>query len=98
VATPTVARLRLVPKGQVWVCLQAAGGRTLLHGQIIGPGDSLPVYRSREFRMTFGNGNLTMRVNGRTRTVPDVQNAVGYRVDRRGHRTLLSASQRPTCA
>lgn len=97
-ATPSVARLRLVPTGQVWVCLQAAGGRRLLNGQIIGPGDSLPVYRSKEFRMTFGNGNLTMRVNGRRRTVPAVQNAIGYRVDRGGHRTQLSPAQRPTCA
>ena len=94
---PSVARLRLIPTGQVWVCLQAAGGRTLLDGQIIGPGDSLPVYRSKEFRMNFGNGNLTMRINGRTRTVPDVQNAIGYRVDRRGRRTVLSPAQRPLC-
>jgi transcriptional regulator with XRE-family HTH domain len=97
-AAGTVARLRLVPKGQVWVCLQAAGGRTLIKGRIIGPTDSLPVYRSKEFRMTFGNGNLSMRINGRTRTVPNVQNAVGYRVDRRGRRTVLSSAQRPTCA
>jgi cytoskeleton protein RodZ len=97
-AAPAVARLRLVPTGQVWVCLQAAGGRTLIGGRVIAPGQALPVYRSREFRMTFGNGNLTMRVNGRTRTVPAVQNAVGYRVDRSGHRTVLSPAQRPTCA
>lgn len=92
------ARLELVPTGQVWVCLEAAGDRTLLAGQEIEPGSELPVYRSSRFTMTFGNGNLTMRINGKTLRVPEVQNAIGYVVDRTGKRTVLSEADRPTCS
>jgi len=93
-----VVRLRLVPSAPVWVCLQAAGGRTLIAGRVIAPGDALPSYRSRRFKMTFGNGSLTMKVDGRSLKVPDVQNAIGYVVDRTGHRSPLPATDRPTCA
>jgi transcriptional regulator with XRE-family HTH domain len=93
-----LARLRLVPSGPVWVCLQAAGKRTLITGHIVAPGSPLPVYRSKQFKMTFGNGNLVMRINGRTLPVPDVQNAISYTVDHRGHRKTLPAGQGPTCA
>jgi cytoskeleton protein RodZ len=97
-AAPRIARLELIPTGAVWVCLQAAGKRTLIGGQVVDASSHLPTYRSRRFKMTFGNGNLRMRVNGRTMDVPEVQNAVGYVVDRAGKRALLSAADRPTCS
>jgi cytoskeleton protein RodZ len=96
--TTSVVRLRLKPTGPVWVCLQAAGKRTLINGRIISPGDSLPVYRSQRFKMTFGNGNLVMRINGRTVPVPAVQNGISYVVDHTGHRSALPSAQAPTCA
>ena len=96
--TSAVARLRLRPTGPVWVCLQASGKRTLINGRIISPADSLPVYRSRRFKMTFGNGNLVMKINGRTVPVPAVQNGISYVVDHTGHRSTLPAAQAPTCA
>jgi transcriptional regulator with XRE-family HTH domain len=91
-------RLELIPTGPVWVCLRAAGQRRILPGQVIAPGDDLPPYRSSRFTMTLGNGNLTMRVNGRTLRVPDVQNAIGYLIDRTGKRTVLREVDRPTCS
>ena len=97
-AVPRIARLRLIPTGAVWVCLQAAGKRTLIGGQVVDASSNLPTYRSRRFKMTFGNGNLRMRVNGRTLDVPEVRNAVGYVVDRSGKRAPLSAADRPTCS
>ena len=48
--------------------------------------------------MTVGNGNLTMRINGATRKVPQSSNPIGYEVDRTGHRRALSQSARPTCS
>jgi hypothetical protein len=39
-----------------------------------------------------------MRVNGRTLSVPEVQNAIGYVVDRAGKRSVLSEADRPTCS
>jgi hypothetical protein len=97
-AAPALVRLRLVPTGQVWVCLQAAGGRTLIGGRVVSPTDRLPTYRSKRFKLTLGNGNLTMRIDGRTLTVPAVQDAIGYVIDRQGRRTVLPPAQRPTCA
>lgn len=96
-AVTKYARLELVPTGPVWVCLQAAGNRTLIGGQLISPGDDLPVYRSSRFEMNFGNASLKMKINGKTLSVPPVQNAIGYVVDRAGKRTLLPAADRPTC-
>src|SRR5947209_2442078 len=80
-ATPGIVRLRLIPSGQVWVCLQAAGGRTLIGGRVIAPGSALPTYRSKRFEMTLGNGDLSLRINGRRLSVPAVQAAIGYRID-----------------
>ncbi|MCW2968294.1 MAG: hypothetical protein JWM71_2066 [Solirubrobacteraceae bacterium] len=96
--THAVARLRLVPSGPVWICLQAAGNRTLIGGHIVSPGDALPVYRSRQFKMTFGNGNLVMKINGRSLSVPDVQSGIAYTIDHTGHRSTLASGQGPTCA
>ena len=48
--------------------------------------------------MTVGNGNLTMRINGGTRRVPQSSNPIGYVVDRAGHRRSLSEAERPTCS
>jgi transcriptional regulator with XRE-family HTH domain len=92
------ARLQLRPSAPVWVCVEAAGNRKLVSGQVITPSTTLPVWRSTRFVMTFGNGNLTMRVNGRTLSVPAVSKPIGYVVDRAGHRKLLPAAQQPTCA
>jgi hypothetical protein len=93
-----VASLKLEPSGPVWVCLQAAGSRTLIGGHPIAPGDKLPTYRSRRFKITLGNGDLVMRINGKPQTVPAVQNGIGYVIDRSGHRAELPVGQRPTCA
>jgi hypothetical protein len=95
---PTVARLRLVPTAQVWVCVVAARNRVLVPGTVIGAGDHLPTWRSKRFKLTLGNGSLTMQVNGKTLQVPEVRNAIGYVVDRTGKRTVLPATQRPTCS
>jgi cytoskeleton protein RodZ len=97
-AAPQVARLEIIPTGPVWVCLQAAGKRTLIGGEVVDPSSELSAFRSRRFKMTFGNGNVRMRVNGKTLSVPEVQNAIGYVVDRAGKRAVLSEADRPTCS
>jgi hypothetical protein len=82
----------------VWVCLRAAGGRALLAGRVIAPGDHLPTWHSQRFTMTLGNGDLSMRINGRTLAVPAVKAAIGYVVDRSGRRRVLGPARRPTCS
>jgi hypothetical protein len=95
-AAPAKARLTLVATGPVYVCLQAAGNRTLLPGVILQSGERRGPYRSRAFHVTLGNGNVRMVVNGRSLTVPAVSAGVGYVVSAKGRRTL-PPGQRPTC-
>jgi hypothetical protein len=89
-------RLRIVPTGLVYVCLEAAGNRRLVDGVILQPGKDQPTYRSREFRMTLGNSNAQLRVNGKLRTVPPVASGIGYVITRKGRR-VLDPDKRPTC-
>ena len=96
-AAPKAASLKLEPTGPVWVCLQAAGNRTLVPGRPIAPGDSLPTWHSRRFVITLGNGDLVLRINGKAHSVPDVSAGIGYVIDRSGGRHVLPAGQRPTC-
>jgi cytoskeleton protein RodZ len=89
-----IVRLELIPSAPVNVCLVAAGGRTLLRDVTLS--SHTRTFRSSEFRMTLGNGNISMRIDGVTKAVPDVSNGIGYIVTHAGRRTL-SAGQRPTC-
>jgi len=92
-----VATLRIVPTGPIYVCLKAAGGRTLVNGVILQPGSVQPSFRSSRFRLTLGNGEARMIVNGKSRAVPAVGGAINYEVTTSGRRTL-PAGQAPKCA
>jgi transcriptional regulator with XRE-family HTH domain len=94
---PKLARLQVLGTAPVYVCVKAAGKRTLVNGVTLAAGGRTKTYRSSRFTVTLGNGDARMRVNGRLLEVPDVQNGIGYVVTPKGRRTL-SPSQRPTCA
>ncbi|MDX6655233.1 MAG: cytoskeleton protein RodZ [Solirubrobacteraceae bacterium] len=96
-AAPRFARLQIVATAPVYVCLKAAGSRTLLNGVTLMPGASTQTYRSSRFDLTLGNSNARMRVNGRLLTVPAVTTGIGYRVTPRGRRSL-APGKRPVCA
>jgi len=93
---PRFARLQIVGTAPVYVCLKAAGNRTLVNGATLGPGAHTRTYRSSRFDLTLGNGNARMRVNGKLLAVPDVQSGIGYRITVKGRRTL-APDVRPTC-
>jgi cytoskeleton protein RodZ len=93
-AAPKRVRLTLSATGPVYVCLRAGEkvlvpGRTLAVGQQIGP------FKAKRFAMTFGNSNVTMRVNGKKLTVAPSSGATGYAVDRKGRHEL--SGRLPTC-
>jgi hypothetical protein len=96
-AAPRFARLQILGTGPVYVCLKAAGGRTLVNGATLGAGSRTNAYRSSRFDLTLGNGNARMKVNGKLLAVPDVQSGIGYRITVTG-RHSLSPAARPTCA
>ena len=96
-ARPRRIALQLRPTAPVYVCLIGDRGRKLIDKVILQPGSPEPVYRAHRFQITLGNSAVTMRVNGRTLTVPPSNNATGYVITSKGRRTL-AVGQLPTCA
>jgi cytoskeleton protein RodZ len=96
-AEPAPARLRITALGQVVVCAQAADGRTLVNGRTMQEGQRTDTFRSRQFRLRLSNGQVRLRVNGRTREIPPSTGELGYQISRTGKITGLEPAQRPTC-
>lgn len=95
-AAPTQAGLRLTPTGDVYVCLVDQDGSALINGTIYRAGDVIPVQRARAMRLTLGNGNVQVRVNGRAVEVPASSTAIGFAIDLSGARPLPE-DQQPLC-
>lgn len=93
---PGVATLQIIPTGQVYVCLRDAAGRRLLDGVVLQPGAATRTYRSRRLRLTLGNGDARLVVNGRARAVPQVEQGVGYAITPDSF-TRLTGAERPSC-
>jgi hypothetical protein len=91
-----IVSLRIVPTGPVYVCLEAAGGRRPVAGVILQAGSRQPTYRSSRFRLTLGNGEARLLVDGQARTVPAVNNGIGYEITPKGRKVLPPAA-RPRC-
>lgn len=95
-----IVRLQVVPKGEVFVCLEAVGQGRLINGVNLQPGSGQPTYRSSRFEITLGNGNAELRLDGRRRTVPQVRNGIGYVITKRDgkiNRSVLPPGRRPAC-
>jgi hypothetical protein len=56
----------------------------------------VPTFRSSRFRVTLGNGDVRLRIDGRLRDVPAVRDGIGYEITKKRVRTL-SPAERPTC-
>jgi hypothetical protein len=95
-AAPRRASLELTASGEVWVCVLDASGSRLVNGQILAPGATEGPFRSGKFDISFGNGAIAMRVNGRDFQVPDSASPLGYEVAE-GEVHPLTESERPTC-
>jgi cytoskeleton protein RodZ len=91
-----VATLRIVPTGQVYACLRDASGRRLLDGVVLQPGAATKTFRSSRFRLSLGNGDVRLIVNGARRPVPAVTSGVGYAITPKSF-TRLTGSERPSC-
>jgi cytoskeleton protein RodZ len=93
---PKLARLTIVATGQVYVCLKAAGKRTLVPGIVLTGGARQGPYKSSRFRVQLGSSEARLIVNGKSRSVPSVANGIGYEITPRRVRRLPSA-QWPRC-
>lgn len=94
---PEPVRLQIAATGPVYVCLMG-GDRTLVDGATLQAGDRTEVFRSRRFRLLLGNNNVTLRINGRGRSVPASDEAIGLQITPRRGRQPLPADELPDCA
>jgi len=89
--------MRLTAKGEVWACVLGASGRRLVDGQILPPGAEAGPFRSGSFTLSFGNGEVTMTIDGKQAEIPPTASPVGYAIDSDGRLEELSEAERPTC-
>ena len=84
---PTIARLTLIPTGEVYVCLRNSKDKLIVNNTLT-PDSGNQTFRGRSFRVTVGNAAITMRVNGRTLNVQPSATATTFEVTPRGRRLL----------
>jgi hypothetical protein len=97
-AARRLVRLQIVPTGPgpVFVCARDAAGALRIPGATLQEGATTGTYRSRSFRIRFGNGNAVIRANGKTYKVVDAS-PVGYVVTRKGGARRVDVNQTPSC-
>jgi hypothetical protein len=96
--TPTGAvELSLAAKAEVWVCLLDAAGEPLVAGEILEAGAQEGPFTSRSFTMSFGNGEVDLRLDGEPAPVEETPSPIGYKVEAGGGLEPLAEAERPTC-
>jgi len=95
-ARPRTVRLTLTAKAPVYVCLRAAGNRTLVRGETLAAGDRRGPFRASSYKLNLGNNSVTLRINGKTVAVPASSGAIGMQITRT-RRSSLPAGERPEC-
>jgi cytoskeleton protein RodZ len=90
--------LQLVASGEVWVCLLDASGEPVIDGAIMEAGEEQGPFKSKGFAVAFGNGEVSMLVNGEEAELPPSSSPVGYEIDQSGRLTPLKEGERPECA
>jgi hypothetical protein len=95
---PSGVSLRLAANAEVWVCVLDAGERHLVDGQILEAGAQEGPFHSGSFTVSFGNGEVSMLIDGKKAEIPATSSPIGYSIDPTGALTRLSEAERPTCA
>src|SRR5262249_39444766 len=94
---PAGISVRVSANAEVWVCMLDETGRALVDGQILEAGAAEGPFRSGSFTVSFGNGEVTMLIDGREADIPATSSPIGYSIDSSGGMTQLSEAERPTC-
>jgi transcriptional regulator with XRE-family HTH domain len=94
-ASSKLVRLQLVASGTVFACLVDSEGTQRIKGVTLNDGQTAGPFRSKSFRLLLGNGNATVRVNGKVRSVPQ-KSPVAFRISK-GKFTQVSPSSVPNC-
>jgi cytoskeleton protein RodZ len=94
---PAGVSVRLTANAEVWVCLLDSAGKRLIDGQILEAGAGAGPFRSDSFTLSFGNGEVTMLIDGKQAEIPATSSPIGYSIDSSGGLTELAETERPTC-
>jgi cytoskeleton protein RodZ len=94
----TGVTVELAAGAEVWACLINAKGKALVDGLILEAGAEEGPFHSGSFTVSFGNGEVKMRIDGREADIPATSSPVGYAIDSAGKLTKLDEAERPTCA
>lgn len=89
--------LSLTTTAELWVCLLGEDGEPLVDGLVLPSGAEEGPFRSDSFTVSFGNGEVEMRIDGRDSEIPESASPLGYEVGPGGDLSPLSESERPTC-
>jgi len=87
----------LAASAEVWVCVLNAKGKPLVDGQILETGAEEGPFRSGSFTVSFGNGEVSMLIDGRKAQIPATSSPIGYSIDSSGNLTKLDEAERPNC-
>jgi len=90
-----IVRVQLVATGTVFACLVDSEGTQRIKGVTLNNGQTAGPFRSRSFRLLLGNGNATVRVDGKVRSVPR-KSPVAFRVAK-GKFTQVNPDSVPDC-
>jgi len=94
---PAGVSVRLSATAEVWVCVLDDASQPLVDGQILEAGAEEGPFRSGSFTVSFGNGEVTMLVDGKRADIAATPSPVGYSIDADGRLIELSEAERPTC-
>ena len=83
---------------EVWVCLLDGDEEPVINGQILAAGEQEGPFHSKSFSVAFGNGAVTMEVDGSPADLPESSSPIGFTVDGKGKLTELQEGERPDCA
>jgi cytoskeleton protein RodZ len=86
-----LVRLQLVASGAVFACLVDSEGAKRINGVTLKDGQTAGPFRSRSFQLLLGNGNVSVRLNGKARDVPQ-KSPVAYRISKGSFKQVAAGS------
>jgi hypothetical protein len=89
-------KLQVKPLAGVFVCLENAKGQALIPGTILSTGANSRTFSSKRFRITLGNSSVTLSINGKDFTPPDIGTSISYLITRKKHQELPPGTG-PSC-
>ena len=85
-----------MPNADAWVCLLDSHDRPVIEGEIVPAGEERGPFRSREFTLALGHGQVEVELDGEPVSVPDSPDPLGMRISAEGTQEL-PAEELPDC-